>query len=165
MKRTTIILSLIFALAIALSVSIPTLAANTGTTVITGTLGAHIDITADPADFSLPELIPDVASVSDAKTVTVKCNKAGWTLDVEEVSGDGFMSGTAILTNPLMVQGGDLGTAGWTSVAGAPVLESSGAKTGGTGTDFNDIKFSQTATYDDDPDTYTITVTFTATAP
>ena len=164
MKRTVIILSLIFALAIVLSVSIPTLAASTdtGTTTITATLGGHIDITADPDDFSLPALVPDQNVVSDAKTVSVKCNKAGWTLAVSEVAGDGKMSGTAALTNPLYVDGGDL--TGYTSLATAPVLESGGAKTGGTAVDITDIVFQQMATYADDPDTYTITITFSAAA-
>ena len=44
MKRTTVILSLIFALAIALSVSIPTLAANFSTVTVSGNIPKTLEV-------------------------------------------------------------------------------------------------------------------------
>jgi hypothetical protein len=172
MKRTVITLSLIFALAIALSASIPTLAAPgsaTDTTVITGNIRANIEITAHPADFSLTNMDPGVIKESSPLTVTVHSNKAGWTLDVAETGGavDGKMQSTltpfTALTNPLMVKGGDLGVlpADYESITGTPRLVTSGGK--GT-ISTTDIQFAQTADWLDDAAlAYTISVIFTAT--
>jgi hypothetical protein len=161
MKRTVIILSLIFALVIALSVSIPTLALDdTETTVITGTVPLSINITAHPGDFDLGTLTLDTQIQSGDKTVSVKCNKAGWTLTVAETSGDGFMAnGSTPLTEPLYVKGGHLSET-YTGLNTSPSLETSGAK--GT-VDITDIEFAQTSRDADTAGIYTITVTFTAT--
>lgn len=170
MKRTTIILSLIFALAIALSVSIPTLAdaSDTGTTVISGTLGGHIDITANTSDLSLPDLIPDQRVVTtDNASVSVKCNKAGWTLTVQEYGAGAdqkMSSSTDTAYNSLQVRGGDITS--WTNIGPAAALENGGAKYSDTHavTTINNIQFGQTADYEDDAGVYTITVLFTASA-
>lgn len=168
MKRTVIVLSLIFALAIALSVSIPTLAADdSGTTVITGTLGGHIDITDNTSTLSFDALIPDqLVTTNGSASVSVKCNKAGWTLTVEEygAGADQKMAITAgdIAENELQVRGGDISS--WTDIGPAAELVESGAKYSDTSavTVINDIQFGQTATYEDDAGEYTITVLFTA---
>lgn len=166
MKRTLIILSLIFALAIALSASIPTLASNTdtGTTIITGTIKGSIDITANTPTATITGMDPEVMKESTTPvSVTVKSNKAGWKLTVKEDSGgDGYMSnGSVILANPLMVKGGDLGTT-LTSIVGGPELENNGAK--GTAEIISPIIFAQNASWADDAAlTYSITVVFTAT--
>jgi hypothetical protein len=168
MKRTVIILSLIFALAIALSASIPTLAlqTDTGTTTITGTIKGNIDITANSASATITGMDPGVPKDSSVVSVTVKSNKAGWTLDVEEngVTPDGKMAGTLTpfpaLTNELYVKGGDIAIA--ESILGAPQLVESGAKS--VANTIGDIYFVQTADWLDDAAlTYTITVVFTAT--
>jgi hypothetical protein len=160
MKRITIFLSLIFALAIALSASIPTLAASdSGTTVISGTLAAKIEVTA-PSAISLtldPDASPETgSSVSDGH---VKSNKA-WTLTASDLkeTGDGYMTSvtasTALDTEFQINLNGEglTGAAAGDSIAGSP----------GNGL-ANDFTFavSQAVTWEDAPaDDYTITITF-----
>ena len=161
MKRIVIILSLIFALAISLSVTIPALADTpSGTTAITGSLATHVEISV-PAGFALPELIPGQDSTSAVKTVTVNCNKANWTLAVKEDSGDGKMSdGGNILANALKIKGGDVGS--YTALSGTDLKlkDANGAK--GT-VAVDNIYFQQSTTWDDVAGSYAITVTFTVT--
>lgn len=165
MKRTVIILSLIFALATALSVTIPTLAASdTGTTTITATMATAIDVTA-PANFALGALVPDQATNSSAKTVTVKCNKAGWDLTVSDeritpISKGHMDDGTTALTNALTAKGGD--QTSYAPLSSAVTLKSSGSR---GSTDITDVLFQQNTVWGDDSSigTYTITVTFTGT--
>jgi len=165
MKRTTIILSLIFALAIALSVSIPTVALNEDTENVTvqGVLGGHIEITSSAiGTINLPDLEPDVQKYSTPVDITVRCNKAGWTLVVTDADGyldDGEATPTN-LTNPLYVMGGDQGT--YAPLTGAVTLETNGAK--GTAESVDDITFRQEAEWADTADTYSTIVTFTADA-
>jgi len=167
MKRTVIILSLIFALAIALSVSIPTLAA-TGTTTIIGQVQSAITISAVPAsNVNLGSLTPEILAESGTLTVTVKCNSVAktWSLKVKEdgASPDGKMSSsTDIAFNPLQVRGGDLGTTTYYGIDTERTLIGAGTATGKSGTPTSNIQFAQTASYDDDPGDYGITVLFTA---
>ncbi|MFA5375143.1 MAG: hypothetical protein WC455_05235 [Dehalococcoidia bacterium] len=161
MKRTVIILSLIFALAIALSVSIPTLALDgTDTTTVTGSVPLTITVTA-PATVALETLTIDTPKESAAQTVTVACNKAGWTLTAIEdgVTPDGKMNaGSDILTNVCQIKGGDQAT--YVGLDAARTLETSGSK--GT-TPISTIYFAQTATAADTAGDYSITVLFTGT--
>jgi hypothetical protein len=165
MKRTVIILSFIFALAIALSASIPTLAAtDTKTTTITGTLGGAIEVTA-PGDFVIGTLTPDQLTNSSVKTVTVKCNKA-WSLTVADKRGSPVLAGhmddgTHALTNALTVKGGD--QSGYTALSATPVTLKASGNPGVNS--INDIYFQQDTEWTDDASvgSYTITVTFTTT--
>jgi hypothetical protein len=85
MKRTVIVLSLIFALSIALSVSIPTLAATT-TTTIGGTVQSAITVSVTTAPGDLSTIIPGGADATTGTgVVTVICNdKDGWTLTASD---------------------------------------------------------------------------------
>ena len=78
MKKTVIILSLILALATALSVGIPALAATSGTTLVSGSLAGTVDVTA-PAPQSIT-LVPDTSPSSSSTTIGIRCNKIGWGL-------------------------------------------------------------------------------------
>ena len=92
MKRTAIILSLIFALATAVSVSIPTLAATSGTTPVTGSLAAKIDVVAPSA---LATLTLDPAASPATGTATngsVKCNHDNWTVTVTSAPVSGQLT-------------------------------------------------------------------------
>jgi hypothetical protein len=163
MKRTVIILSLIFALAIALSASIPTLAA-TGTTQVTGSISAVVEITVPTGAVALGDLSPNdlLSPKTDTKIVTVKSNK-NWTLTAADTTSPtsykGYLTtsgGTVHLTNVLSVSApghsGDL--------TGTSLSLNSGAKTSGTPTT---VTFSQTPSWDDETEgAYTMTVTFTA---
>jgi hypothetical protein len=163
MKRTVIILSLIFALAIALSASIPTLAAPTDTTVVSGTVKAAIDVTS-PATVSVGDLIPPSASTSADQTVTVKCNKPGWSLAAEDmtvgVNKGHMLNGGTALINHLTIEGGDQVAYAPLSAA-VPIEDGTGAVKGTT--TITGITFQQTADWEDVEATYSITVTFTGT--
>ena len=167
MKRTVIVLSLIFALAIALSVSIPTIAdSDSGNTVVSGTLSKHIDITAVSDAALAITLIPESPQVSEAVTVSVKSN-AAWSLTVIEVDGgvDGLMNtsaNAAHLTNALKVW--SFVTSDYADLSGSPVtIKNDGTKTtGGSAYTTPNITFQQEAEYDDTPGDYSINVQFTA---
>ena len=163
MKRTVIILSLIFALAIALSVSIPTLAAAPNpiaNTTITGKVPKAIDVSATASAILTPEnILPGVES-SAAVTVTVSSNY-GWKLYVKG-SDSGKMhrssAATTLLHQYMKVAGDDLLK---TDLTGADQQLDSGAtvKAG-----VNTATFYQTGDWDDTvADDYTITITFTGT--
>jgi len=76
MKRIVIILSLIFTLAIALSASIPTLAADPDKDiVITGHVPAVIDVSVDDATLALSgDIIPGEPAVTAGAIVTIQSN-------------------------------------------------------------------------------------------
>jgi hypothetical protein len=156
MKRTVIVLSLIFALAIALSASIPTLAATaTAGTAITGTLASKVEISA-PASYSLGAL---PATVPSAVTVNVKCNK-GWTLTAQAPK---MTDGVNTLQNAL--EGAKhLGTYAFLDTV--QTIEPAGAKTGASGVNTAvDLRQTIVDYVDAATDTtpYSTTITFTVT--
>ncbi len=165
MKKTIIALTLVVAIAIALSITIPTLAANTGTdvTTITGHVKSVIEVSPAISSIPLGDLTPGGTNpaVIGSTTVTVKCNTA-WTLAAADTTtatpAKGHMiSGTASLHNALLVTvpvSGDL--------TGTSLAITSGGHTSGTDTL---VTFSQTPDWSDAPATadYTMTVTFTGT--
>ena len=130
--------------------------------VITGEVHATIDVTA-PANFSMT-LIPGAACTSAAQSVTVKCNKAGWTLAVsdEKSTNKSYMvNGSTALTNAFTVAGGDL--SGYQPLTSPRYLENGSSGAGVGITTINGITFQQTPSWNDPAGDYTITVTFTGT--
>jgi len=159
MKRTVIILSLIFALAIALSASIPTMAVTTQTTWVKGTVPSAVDIQA-MTNVSLPTLNPGttVNTEPTGLTVNVKSNKANWTLKVKDNVGSGYMQNASALIWPLQVKGGTVSS--YTSISGSDLtLTSTGAKGNPTPIAVN---FSQQVDWADNPADYSIQLIFTA---
>lgn len=158
MKKTIIALTLVVAIAIALSITIPTFAAapvNPDTTTITGNVQAAIDVSA-PADFSM-DLTPGLTTTA-SKTVAVKCNKDGWDLTASASTGYMVTGGTP-LQKALYVEDYNNALQPLTS----PVqLADAVDKTGGTAENIA-ADFSQETTWDDAYGTYTILVTFTGT--
>jgi hypothetical protein len=155
MKRTVILLSLIFALAIALSVSIPTLAANT--TTVSGTLAGKVEITTPPVtSYTFTGGLPgtDPAAV----TVTVKSNQ-GWSLTAQ---ASRMTEGAKTLTYAL--DGSGNGGA-WLNLSSTQILNSGTSKTGKDGVTTT-VGFRQLILDGvDEPSTgtgYTTTVQFTA---
>ena len=168
MRKLGLLLSIVFAAAMALSITIPALAADSDTTTITASFQTAIDVNA-PSTISVGTLVPDTASESFNKSVIVKCNKAGWILTVSdewnEPSHLGHMIadlGTEIvaLINPLEVKGNAQPYASLT----APVTL---VNAGGVGiTNISDVRFRQATEWADAVNgVYTITVTFTAALP
>lgn len=155
MKRTTIILSLIFALAIALSVSIPTLAAESGTTTVTGALAPKIDVTA-PSGFALT-LDPAASPATGTATAgNVKANKDGWTVTV---TGDHASMYSATLVDGLDADFQVNIGSGLVDIDTAPTL--TGSKTGGSGVSIP-LSVSQAVSWDDEAASdYQIVITFT----
>ena len=170
MKRTTIILSLIFALAIALSVSIPTLAANPVNTIITGTVTGKIDLSA-PSTFSLgtnmqPSVTPYTAN--SGATGMVYCNK-GWSVTANHATGTMFDGGSSYLVDQIKVQltGGNTGGTLQDATVGSTTSDT--VKTGTAG-DHNKgvaltLAASQLVNYVDAPGAYTITIVLTGSMP
>jgi hypothetical protein len=162
MKRTTIILSLIFALAIALSVSIPTLAVNPDTTTITGTVGQKIELNA-PDDFTL-----NIGTMEPGNTVNgssstngwVKCNK-GWSVTANNSSGR--MVGPMSLTNKINIQltGGSTPGA-WADATTGSTTSSLTKPAGGNSGQALTLNAGQLVDYLDAPGVYTIIITLTA---
>ena len=156
MKRTVILLSLIFALAIALSVSIPTLAASSDNTTVSGNLGAKIEVTA-PSAISLtldPNASP--ATGTSATPGSVKSNRA-WTVTVtgDETTMYSQAAPTTKLAAPFQV---NLGS-GLVDISTAPTC--TGAKTSGTSIT---LSVSQAVSWLDDPASdYQIVLTFAGT--
>lgn len=130
------------------------------TVTITGTVHAVIDVTA-PADFSMT-LTPGVTCTSAAQSVTVKCNKAGWTLAVSGTNG-GYMNNPSYgnLTNPLYLAGRDISD--YQPLTSPRYLENGSSGAGVGTTTISGITFQQTPTWSDPAGDYTITITFTGT--
>jgi hypothetical protein len=161
MKRTVIILSLIFALAISLSVSIPTLAVS-DTTTISGTLAPKIVVTAASDISSIALVAGATATGSSGTGGSVSCNKP-WSITIsdEKTSNDGYMtSATATKTaldSPFQI---DVEGAGLVNAATGVTL-SAQAKPGNS--DIS-LAYSQPVSYSDDPAIdYTIDIIFNAT--
>ena len=152
MKRTVILLSLIFALAIALSVSVPTLAAESGTTGVSGTVAGKIDVTAPPTYTFSGDLPQDVENAFD---VNVKTNARDWHLTAQADK----MSGTeGTLTNGLFASGG---TGSLQDITIIKTLYTGTDKTGGSGLDIP-IGLSQAISDGVDyAGAYSTTITFT----
>jgi hypothetical protein len=157
--------------AIALSVTIPALAATTatGSTVVTGTVIGSIDITA-PAPFSLgTTMIPGNGYNVSSLTGTVKCNQ-GWHVTATNSSGSnpGFMlvspNGPSHLTDPLWLQMTGGSTPGSWANSSVGSTTTGAAKTGDTGTAIT-LTAGQLVHYSDDPGSYTISILLTATTP
>lgn len=154
MKRTVIILSLIFALAIALSVTVPTLAAtDTKTTTVSGTVPTQIEVTA-PTSITGLNLDPasSPATGSSGTPGNVKSNKA-WTLNASDTTNGGYMkNGATPLGAKLQINVAGNGLVN--ADAGQIVTGSKGAS--------NSISFaiSQAVGWSDDPGSYSITITF-----
>jgi len=162
MKKAAVILSFIFALALALSLTVPAIAASTdsGTTAVTGTLGGNIDVTA-PSAISLTLISGDTATNSSTDG-NVKCNK-NWSLTAsdEKASNDGYMT-SATATKPALDNELQLNINGSATYYGAGTGQTiTGTKTGGDGTALP-LYVSQAVSWNDDPaNDYTITITFT----
>jgi hypothetical protein len=169
MKRTVIILSLIFALAIALSVGIPSLAATSGTDVvtITGHVNAVIEVSPTTNTIALGDLTPSapLTPVTGTTTVTVKCN-AGWTLTATDTTtptaGIGYMTNGAVahLTNYLIVSSNGGGSP--SGNLASPLILNTGTHTSGTATL---VTVSQTPDWADAAGSYAMTMTLTGTTP
>jgi hypothetical protein len=111
------------------------------------------------------DLIAGTSSESFNKSVTVKCNKAGWTLTVCDNRTDlirkGHMdNGVTAMVNPIEVKGGDQLTYAYLNTS-VTLEDGIGAIRGIT--TISDVKFRQATDWTDTPDDYGITVTFTAT--
>lgn len=163
MKRTTIILSLIFALAIALSVSVPTMAAESGSTTISGALAQHIDVTA-PSNIVNLVLEPGATATDTSDTPgNVKANKGNWYLYIEGDHDSMYSTNLGDgLDEPFKVDVTvtDVGTTGLVNIGTDPFLTSA-SKTGGTGKAIA-LGISQAVTWDDEAaDDYEIEITFT----
>ena len=166
MKRTVIILSLIFALATALSVGIPALAATSGTDVvsISGHVNAVIEVSPATNTIALADLTPvtPLLAVIGTTTVTIKCN-TGWTLTATDTTsptaGIGYMTNGSLahLTNYLAVSApshsGNLASA---------LILNTGTHTSGTATV---VTVSQLPDWMDAPGSYAMTMTLTGTTP
>lgn len=151
MKRIVIILSLIVALVIAFSASIPTLAANDSKpTTVSGTVPTMIEVTA-PSGLTLT-LDPSIgwATNTSASNGNIKSNK-DWTLTVSNSSGY-MMNGSTPLYDQLRI-----------NVAGQGLKNASPGDTvtGGKGAS-HPISFAvnQSVAWTDDPGSYSITITF-----
>lgn len=169
MKKLVLLLSIVFAVAMALSITIPALASSSDTTNITGSVQTAIDVNA-PNTVSVGNLVPGTASESFYKTVTVKCNKAGWTLTVSDEWNDPPQLGhmiadlgteTAALLNPIEVKGN---ARPYAYLNTSVLLEDgSGASMGIT--NITDLRFRQFTDWNDALGNYIITVTFTGATP
>jgi len=155
MKRTVIILSLIFALVTALSASIPALAnTDSKTTTVSGTVPTSLEVTA-PTAITMPSLDPAASQPISGSSVTagiVKSNKA-WTLNVSDLSNGGFMKNVSTaLGSKLQI---NVAGQGYKNAdTGDTVIGSKGIN--------SSISFAaqQTVAWTDDPSSYSITITF-----
>lgn len=145
----------------ALAMPMAALAAESGTTEVSGTVAAAIEVTA-PAPASLGSMDVGDNELASNITVTVNCTSLTWTLGAREDGGDGKMSGTpGTLLNALKIRGGDQSS--YTALSGTDVLlEDTGATAAGQ-TDISDVNFQQTVEYADQVGTYSINITFTGT--
>ena len=169
MKKTIIALTLVVAMAIALSVTIPTLAATSGTDVvtITGTVTTGIEVTPTTATIALSSLSPvsPLTAVNGTTTVTVKCNGA-WTLKATDTTtgstslGHMMATGPLYLTNYLSVSSNGSGSP--TGNLATALQLNSGAHTSGTSTL---VTVSQLPDWADAAGSYTMTMTLTGTTP
>ena len=163
MKKPAILLSIVFAVATALSITIPALAASSATVNVTGSIQTAIEVSS-PMFVLLGSLPPAAPTESANKNVTVRCNKAGWTLTVSDITGApvGHMKNgdyTAHLINPLEVKGNGKAYAALES----PVTL---VNAGGVGTtNISDVRFRQVTDWTDPIDSYGMVVLFTATLP
>jgi len=167
MKRTVIILSLIFALTIALSASIPTLALTSATTTVGGTVKPAIDVSYTGSAPTFTGLYPGTTNTTPAGTVTVQCNKGTWSLKAKDQKTTGsigyMMNGSTNMAQPLYIAGGTLPSSDLTAER---TLLSGQLRTTGSGTTVTNIVFSQATTYADDADLgFSMTVVFTGTMP
>ena len=181
MKKLVITLSLVLALVIAATVSVPMLMAsvpvlavgtdiNMGDTTLSVTINGTVEIGTpiDPTtEMTPPVSIPGNASA--AVPVTVSSNVAHWTLKVVDnrsvgtpIPVKGYMDngvGTTLLS-PLSVMGGDQATLA--PLTSDVSLETDGAAGGPFAVT---ATFSQPIAIGDGPGTYNITVSFIATIP
>ncbi len=166
MKKLAILLSIVFAVAIALSITIPALAAtDTDTVTVTGSVQTAIEISS-PMFVFLGSLTPGTSTESADKLVTVRCNKAGWTLTVADATGApiGHMKNetfTASLINPLELKGN---SKPYAYLNTSVTLESGTGSVAGI-TNINDVRFRQATEWTDLIDNYGMIVLFTATIP
>ena len=158
MKKTIIALTLVVAIAIALSVTIPALAAtSSATTIITGRVDQVIEVTASPDTINTWDLTPATGDMTESSTVTVAVNSnAAWTLKAQDLTGSGHTgylvstSPAANLSSPITVNG---------SVLTSDVTLTPGARPGAS----QPVTLTQAKSWSDVPSTsYTITVTFVA---
>jgi hypothetical protein len=166
MKKTVILLSLIFALAIALSASIPTLAASTSSsTTISGTVNTVMEVSTTSVNLGdlTPVGVTPTAITNSATSVTVRCNKVGWSLMATDISGYptylGHMTasgGTLGLANALSLTA--TGSSGTLDASGV-TLVTSGARGGGS----TSLTYSQLPSWQDLAGSYTMTIQFTGT--
>ena len=163
LKKLALLLSIVFAVAIALSITIPALAASSDTTTVSGSVQTTIEVYA-PGTVSLGNLIPGTSTESINQNVTVRCNKAGWTLTVSDdrkhpVNKGHMEAGTIALANSLEVKGNGKPYA-YLNTTWVTLVD----KTGGVGiTNISDVRFRQATDWADTIETYSFTVTFTAT--
>ena len=168
MKRTVIILSLIFALAIALSVTVPALAANPVSTTITGTVTGKIDLT-KPNDFTLnggTAMQPSGTAYTGNSGATglVQCNQ-GWQVTANHSTGLMAATGPKYLAEQIKIQLTGGTTSGTLQDATVGSTTSDTVKTG-TPSDHNKgialtLSASQLVTYADEPGSYSITIVLT----
>lgn len=163
MKKTIIALTLVIAIAIALSLTIPTLAATSDTTTITGTIAAAIDVTA-PETIDAMVLVPDETTTSEEVSLTVKCNKPGWSLTAS-ANNSGVMKSPTVgdLSQPIYITGGAVTNQSLanpkTLVAQSTTVAPS--STIGANLFTGTVTFQQSAQWDDEAaDDYVIVVTF-----
>lgn len=165
MKKTIIALTLVLAIALTLSITIPALAADptVDTTTITGTVPQVLEVTA-PADITVPGL-----DLQPGSTVTTPLSAGGdvvanvpWTLTVKDikVTDAGYMT-SATLTDKLDSKFQFVANkAGGTNI----LANADAAQTiSGTGAAHTAISFafSQAVSWTDSPATdYTIDITF-----
>jgi hypothetical protein len=145
----------------ALAVPMAALAADNGTTEVSGNVTAALELTA-PANITLGAMVIGVNTGTSATDGSVKCNNLdGYTVTVESNRADGKMVSATpnTLTNALVVTTGSLNDKIVTTTPQTCVDESSPGETS------IHLDVSQTIAYTDAADTgYALTLTYTATA-